>query len=276
MAKKIHKIEKIEVSNLKEFIEFIEKVSNSFDYPLWFRGTANTDYPLLPLIYRNNSPKTVREFLKIEKDIFSRFKQVSIPYLEKDLSSDWEYMFFMQHHGIPTRLLDWTENPFIGLYFALKHHFMDLSSKKIKDENLAVWVLNPTLWNKDVLSGTSYPAEVLMVEDKGLSGYVPLCDYKILNEPAVAIHGIYNNKRIIAQRGAFTIFGKNVSPMEEQFTELSVKTGVLSKIEVSHSNAKALFKSILRVGYTESVIYPDLEGVSMELKRNFGYGEINV
>jgi hypothetical protein len=48
-----------------------------------------------------------------------RFRQRTIPLHSRDLSDEWDALFFMQHYGVPTRLLDWTENPFIAFYFAV-------------------------------------------------------------------------------------------------------------------------------------------------------------
>lgn len=46
-----------------------------------------------------------------------RFRQRSIPFSDRSLQDDWEALFFMQHYRVPTRLLDWSENPFISFHF---------------------------------------------------------------------------------------------------------------------------------------------------------------
>ena len=55
-----------------------------------------------------------------ESGIIDRFKERCIPHLDRQLVGDWEYLFLMQHHGVLTRLLDWSENPFFALYFAIE------------------------------------------------------------------------------------------------------------------------------------------------------------
>lgn len=55
----------------------------------------------------------------MEFDILNRFKHRSIPFQQRPLNTDWEYLFFMQHFGVPTRLLDWSENSHVALYFAI-------------------------------------------------------------------------------------------------------------------------------------------------------------
>ena len=55
-----------------------------------------------------------------ESEIIDRFKERCIPHLDLQLVMDWEYLFLMQHHGVLTSLLDWSENPFFALYFAIE------------------------------------------------------------------------------------------------------------------------------------------------------------
>ena len=51
--------------------------------------------------------------------LIKRFKQNAFQFLDLVPKDEWEWIFLMQHYRVPTRLLDWTESPLIGLYFAV-------------------------------------------------------------------------------------------------------------------------------------------------------------
>src|SRR5437764_765572 len=79
----------------------------------WYRGHTNYKWTLTPSVARR------REHLENELTMLKRFRQDAGPRLRDRPSDDWEWLFLAQHFGVPTRLLDWTENPLVGLWFAV-------------------------------------------------------------------------------------------------------------------------------------------------------------
>jgi len=82
-----------------------------------FRGHADSSWKLIPSVGRSFSG-TWKEVLKWEEESLREFKKHSIPHLKQQPNSDIEWLCLMQHHGCATRLIDFTSNPLIALFFA--------------------------------------------------------------------------------------------------------------------------------------------------------------
>ena len=257
------------ISTLKEYTEFFEQITQ----PRWFRGCCEGD-DLTPSLYRhpiNNDPDSL---FKQEMAILKRFKQRSIPYIGNSYANedDLNLLFIMQHFGVPTRLLDWTESPYIALYFALTGARYKKTTGGIPDydTNVHIWVLDPITWNGKALDLAPPPGIISPPDNDLLNGYLPGSMPYRKPEP-VALYGIYNNPRIVVQRGVFTLFGANTKPMEVTYVENNYPQDSLLKMTIAKNHVGDMLNALSRIGITDSVVFPDLPGLAKELKRQFGY-----
>jgi hypothetical protein len=257
-----------------EFVALVDKCQLKAGRSLWFRGTGKSNHKLQPTLYRHGSRTGMPVLEALEKDLMMRFKQRSIPFLTRSFTDEWDWLFFKQHYGIPTRLLDWTENPFIGLYFAVmsaqfKGRIKSNAPTLSFSSEAAVWVLDPIMWNGHALRHQGFDRGVLTPNDEALQSYKPLTKFTDMNVHPVALYGAHNSPRIVAQRGVFTIFGQSTSGMEEAYANDAFPDGSLLKIVLEKTVLPEIRKSILNNGITESVVFPDLEGLAKEIKRDF-------
>jgi hypothetical protein len=104
-----------------------------------FRGVANVSYGLLTSLERELSanPWWREAPAKAERLMIDEYKKRAHQYLPELFREpqDVEWLSLMQHHGAPTRLLDWTRTPYVALFFALR-------GAVLSRENPAIWVLN--------------------------------------------------------------------------------------------------------------------------------------
>lgn len=285
MATKRKAVNEKTCSSISEFTTSIEDLLRANTHPAvgnWYRGIGSIKHTLTPSLFRHPQNKTIEELMQLEATMLQDFERSSILHSERMSSSDEDgrmrTLFIMQHYGIPTRLLDWTPNPFISLYFALTSASPD--AKGIYQTDAAVWVLDPVKWNRSALEFQNHGNSGPLVHSDALEGYAPRAfrsggfgstAIKSLQLYPSCLYGITNNARMFAQRGVFTIFGRNVDSMERQFANGSFPAESLTKIVIPSEKIAEILAMLLKLGYTDSVTYPDLSGLAMEIKRYHGF-----
>jgi hypothetical protein len=231
---------------------------------LWFRGTPCAELPLLPKIMRDG--KSSKEVFEREERLLTRFRQRSMAYWRAGYpQNNWEHLFAMQHYGLPTRLLDWSENAFVAGHFALgKESAHNWHERRCVP---AVWCIDPVGWNRStpVLSEYGEDVYVLTTADDEAEAYRPETNKKRPSTP-VALFGAHNSKRIVAQRGTFMVWGKETKPLEA--FELGEPT--LWQILLTGDRAD-LYGDLQGLGFSETMVFPELQSLATELTRVEGW-----
>ena len=87
-----------------------------------FRGHSKEDYSLISYVGRADLEPPNGDRLAFEKSLFDMFCREARMYADPLPPSNWERLALAQHHSLPTRLQDWTDNPLVALYFAVREH----------------------------------------------------------------------------------------------------------------------------------------------------------
>jgi len=196
------KYEDREVRSLADLIQFL-KADLQPGRVTWFRGQRDASWDLEPNIKRHGGAEA-------ERALFKRFKQNAFSHVPSRPSSEWEWLFVMQHHGLPTRLLDWTESALIGLYFAL-----DGENPGNPQATAALWAMDPIGLNQAGKWAGQHQADIPGFDDDAdLEPYLPsqVTRGNFSLEPIAAI-AARNNARIQVQQGVFTIHHKTLDAL---------------------------------------------------------------
>lgn len=149
------------VYNLGNFLNEINSVAKALErscykvlgkkkYPLWYRGQENSDYGLLPSIMRkNNKEKEKFNYIsQYQRSLFEEFKyraDGAPEVMDRSYYGISDYLSLMQHYEVNTNLMDWSEDAFTGLYFALEK--LITHEKQTPEKDAAIFVFSPHLYN---------------------------------------------------------------------------------------------------------------------------------
>ena len=261
------------IDSLEEYIYFVEKLRSGASKHLWFRGCGKASHKLKPSLYRHKKYQTIDEVLIKEKELLSRFRQRSIPFTTRTVTDDWEWLFLMQHYGVPTRLLDWSESPLMALFFAVVSapHKIGKSGRPVFGGDACVWLLDPDKWNKHSVDLKSFSGSILTTDDANATAYKPIGNVTTMKPFPIALYGSHNSQRIVAQRGVFVCFGKDTRPMEAAFRSEGFPADCLTKVVLRRGRLPEMYEALRHQGITDSVVFPDLDGLAREIKREHSF-----
>lgn len=254
------------MSGLAEFVARVEQIVVEWTPPRaewylqpWFRGHGDAAWKLEPTLYRMRKARGIGAEHYNEAELLEMFKRRARRYLDHVPQSDWEWLFEMQHHGLPTRLLDWTESYLVALYFAVR----DARG----DADACVWATNPWWLGRQAFGDFALPS----AHESKVQAWRPGAGLDELPKAPVAILPVHSSARIQAQRGVFTMHGSARDGLD-RLAEGAGKKGCLRRLVVPKRDVAHVRLELSRSGITESVIFPELPGLCREL-RSFFFGE---
>lgn len=291
------------IQSVQEYIDLIEKLKDNYTYELSFfpnstigkqvyephfifRGHSNHEkYSLLPGAFRwkkITEGHFVGEFSQMEHNILNDFISEACRFIKDVPVGDVAaWLEIAQHYGVPTRLLDFTENPLVALYFACAGS---------PQKNASVWIINEPAYNKKFFSESALvqTSKSQNVITQIISQEIVYQDYRqhIGNLQYIQWPWIYkphhHAERMDLQSSVFMIWGANRQPLttfltnEDYMVEdqpTNSERGILCHVDVLTEHKSRLLKQLDSLGINEKFVYPGIDGVGRYIREKYSFKE---
>ena len=288
----------VEIASLAEYIDAIKQLNEKYSYESFseealkaiitkyvpqfiFRGHSDIDYKLLPgvLRWKDFSPGVkVGMYSQLESNILNDFISNSFRYIHDIKNDDYiSWLEIAQHFGVPTRLLDFTYNPLVALFFAC----VENTSK-----DGSVWIINENAYNRLFYK---YYSRIPLMEsclkvNQILNDEVLFQDYadhsssNYIKYPWI-YSPVYKEERMSLQSSVFMIWGANRQEFEsfvgyEHFMKFdqtvdNVETGMICQLKINTEHKATIIKELDLCGINEKSIYPGLDGIGKYIKSKY-------
>ena len=229
---------------LADLIEAAHKAERQFEGQVWFRGHAQHDWHLVPSAHRKNPV--------LESQFIHHFR-LRAPSLALNCPNHKDYASWlplMQHYGLPTRLLDWTESLLVATFFALP--------QDTDDTDGAIWMLAPGKLN-ELSIGYIIP----FLADERAKPFIADAfsgNSKSENQNTIAVLAPRTDRRMAAQLGNYSIHGNRealeLHPESSRF---------LSRIIIPVASQGKIRTDLSVSGIRRSSLFPDLANLAHEI-----------
>lgn len=231
-----------------------------------YRGLPNKEFHLKTSLQRNCGSKS--SFL--ESKLLNNFSKYAALDADADVSTVWNRMILGQHHGLPTRLLDWTHSPLIGLHFAVS----DSDFGSLGNNDCVLWRIDiedihkglPDAFQKVIRDRGANVFSVDMLESvaDSIERYDELTEGKsmvILEPPSI-------DPRIVNQYAFFSVIPGQVEDIESFLSEYSENTKTV-KYTIKKELKWRIRDFLDEANISERTVYPGLDGICKWLARHY-------
>ncbi len=256
-------MDEIRINSWQEFLKLADgfDVGRAFRIAYSYRGQSDADWDLKPGLLRfiEKNELSEEDALSLEKNATSEFQSqahIHLPPNEyqntKDTFSWWSVM---QHHGVPTRLLDWTRSIFVAAYFATAENL---------ERDGAIWLIHVNSIRQKMLE--LYGEADLPIKSADLERKLLVKDAK----PVISF-AIRKNKsiRMIAQQGHFSVCHNLMGDHGDIFSKVTIDNQpifVFNKIIIPASLKLIFLKKLGSMNVTGSALFPGLDGIGKSVR----------
>lgn len=249
LEKQTDKMETIPIDSFKSLLDILTGSDMDCGHVV-FRGVSDSkNYTLLPSLGRIDESILTHYGLEIsdyEIETFNNFKLRAISEITQQPQNEWEWLALAQHHGLPTRLLDWTTNPLIASYFSTQPKLNEKFELEKCTNGGAIYAL--------------HFCEYLDISKKGS----PL-DYNKFG----LFYPPHITKRITNQFGLFSI---QPDPKKELDKVIKFSKDLwVKKFEFNSDVANEIQRKLYLLGIRRGTIFPDLDSISYDLKVKYNF-----
>lgn len=224
-------------SSVSEFLSIIGNLLDESSHFI-FRGHASDKWELKPSIWRNNGNN-----ISIEYSMLNEFKRLHYPYTLPRPLKKIDLLFLAQHYRMPTRLLDWTTNPLIALFFAC-------NEEKNNDGIIFVKNISCESSNKDV----NHKTFQLECNDDDI-------------DPFTFFENEKNSNILVPDNTDIRFY--NQQCVFEVFRNYEYESKVLKTIIIPKKHKSDIIKFLSVININELFVYPDLEHLTKHIKNKY-------
>jgi hypothetical protein len=233
----------------------------------WFRGHTKDFGTLVPGAYRlENLGMLYSSYEHRITEEFQRQAPALSSYIPEELNY-LEWLFIMQHYGCPTRLLDWSQNVLVAIYFAVKEHF---------NWDAELWCIDPFRLNeesirKPFVAGTNNDSVIALASDAFKRTDEIRKKNKLktdMIDGPISLFPPMRFPRMINQSSVFTIHPFPDSDHESNLKSIEALLVMpfICRYRIPKSRKKPLLKELNSIGINEHNLFPDLDALSKSIR----------